>query len=37
VHSVLTGKQKANAAAAALEQELVTITGYRTGLPKNGR
>jgi len=37
VHSVLTGKQKAGAAAAALEQELVTLTGYRTGSPKNAR
>jgi len=37
VHSVLTGKQKAGAAAAALEQELVTLTGYRAGSPKNAR
>jgi hypothetical protein len=37
VHSVLTGKQKATTAAAALEQELVTLTGYRAGGPKNGR
>ena len=34
VHSVLTGKQTAAAAAAALEQELVTLTGYRPGAPK---
>jgi hypothetical protein len=37
VHSVLTGQQKAAEAAAALEQELVTLTGYRTGPPKNAR
>ena len=37
VHSVLTGKQKAGAAAAALERELVTLTGYRKGSPKNAR
>jgi trehalose/maltose transport system substrate-binding protein len=37
VHSVLTGKQRADAAAAALEQELVTLTGYRTGSPRNVR
>ena len=37
VHSVLAGKQKPAAAAAALEQELVTLTGYRTGSPKNAR
>jgi trehalose/maltose transport system substrate-binding protein len=37
VHSVLTGKQRAVAAAAALEQELVRLTGYRTGSPKNAR
>src|SRR6185503_13766309 len=37
VHSVLTGKQTAAAAAAALEQELVTLTGYRPGAPKTPR
>ena len=37
VHSVLIGKQKAGAAAAALEQQLATLTGYRTGSPKNFR
>jgi trehalose/maltose transport system substrate-binding protein len=35
VHSVLTGEQTAPAAAAALERELVTLTGYRWGAPKN--
>ena len=35
VHSVLTGEQTAPAAAAALERELVTLTGYRSGAPKN--
>jgi trehalose/maltose transport system substrate-binding protein len=37
VHSVLTGKKKAADSAAALEQELVTLTGYRTGSPRSGR
>jgi trehalose/maltose transport system substrate-binding protein len=33
VHSVLTGKLKAPAAADALERELVGITGFETGKP----
>ncbi len=37
VHSVLTGKRQAAAATAALEQELVTLTGFRSGAPKNVR
>jgi len=37
VHSVLTGQQRAAAAAATLEQELVRLTGYRTGSPRNTR
>jgi trehalose/maltose transport system substrate-binding protein len=35
VHSVLTGKTTAPKAAADLEQQLVQITGFRTGPPKN--
>jgi trehalose/maltose transport system substrate-binding protein len=31
VHSVLIGKSKAPDAAAALEKELVQITGFKTG------
>jgi len=34
VHSVLTGKQRAPQAAAELERQLITITGFRTGPPK---
>jgi trehalose/maltose transport system substrate-binding protein len=34
VHSVLTGKQNASAAAAALENELVQITGFAKGKPQ---
>jgi trehalose/maltose transport system substrate-binding protein len=34
VHSVLTGKMKAPAAAAALENELVQITGFAKGQPE---
>ena len=34
VHSVLTGEQRAPAAAAALERELVRITGFKTGPPR---
>jgi len=33
VHSVLTGEKKPSVAAAALEKELVEITGFKTGLP----
>ena len=33
VHSVLTGKSNAPDAAAALEQELVRLTGFRKGPP----
>jgi trehalose/maltose transport system substrate-binding protein len=33
VHSVLTGEAKAPDAAAALEKELVRITGFKTGPP----
>jgi len=35
VHAVLTGEIKATAAAAALEKELVAITGYKPGPPSN--
>jgi trehalose/maltose transport system substrate-binding protein len=34
VHSVLTGKSSAPAAAAALEKQLVAITGFKTRPPK---
>ncbi len=34
VHSVLTGERKAPAAAAALEKELIEITGFSAGSPK---
>lgn len=34
VHSVLTGKRSAPTAAAALEKQLVAITGFKTGPPK---
>jgi hypothetical protein len=34
VHSVLTGEKGAPEVAAALEKELVAITGFRTGPPK---
>jgi trehalose/maltose transport system substrate-binding protein len=34
VHSVLTGKRGAPIAAAALEKQLVAITGFKTGPPK---
>lgn len=34
VHSVLTGQNNAENAAAGLEKELVRITGFRTGTPK---
>jgi trehalose/maltose transport system substrate-binding protein len=33
VHSVLTGENDAREAAAALEKELVRITGFNTGPP----
>ena len=33
VHSVLTGEKRAPEAAAALENELVRITGFKTGAP----
>src|SRR5262249_50316900 len=35
VHSVLTGERTASAAAAAVEHELVDITGFRAGPPSN--
>jgi trehalose/maltose transport system substrate-binding protein len=34
VHSVLTGESSAPMAAAALEKQLVAITGFKTGPPK---
>jgi len=34
VHSVLTGERSAPIAAAALEKQLVAITGFKTGPPK---
>jgi len=34
VHSVLTGESSAPMAAAALEKQLVVITGFKTGPPK---
>jgi trehalose/maltose transport system substrate-binding protein len=36
VHSVLTRKQSAPEAAAALEKELIRITGFKTGPPSRG-
>jgi trehalose/maltose transport system substrate-binding protein len=36
VHSVLTGEKSAPEAAAALENELVRITGFKKGLPPRG-
>jgi trehalose/maltose transport system substrate-binding protein len=35
LHSVLTGEKTASVAAAALEKELVQITGFRPGSPSN--
>jgi trehalose/maltose transport system substrate-binding protein len=34
VHSVLTGERGASEAAAELEKQLITLTGFRTGPPK---
>jgi len=34
VHSVLTGERSAPIAAAALEKQLMAITGFKTGPPK---
>jgi trehalose/maltose transport system substrate-binding protein len=34
VHSVLTGEKSAPEAAAALEKELVRITGFKKGRPR---
>lgn len=36
VHSVLTRERSAGEAAAALEKELIEITGFRTGSPLSG-
>jgi trehalose/maltose transport system substrate-binding protein len=36
VHSVLTGEKKAPEAAAALEKQLVEMTGFKTGPPSKG-
>jgi hypothetical protein len=36
VHSVLTGEKTAPKAAAALQNDLVHITGFRTGRPPGG-
>jgi trehalose/maltose transport system substrate-binding protein len=36
LHSVLTGQKRASEAAAALETELVRITGFKTGPPPAG-
>jgi trehalose/maltose transport system substrate-binding protein len=36
LRSVLTGEKSAETAAAALEKELVEITGFKPGLPKAG-
>ncbi len=36
VHSVLTGEKSAPEAAAALENDLVRITGFRKGTPQRG-
>ena len=35
VHSVLSGKQKAGVAAAQLEEQLIKISGFKVGAPKN--
>jgi trehalose/maltose transport system substrate-binding protein len=35
LHSVLTGERTASVAAAALERELIQITGFRPGPPSN--
>ena len=37
VHSVLTGEKQAPSAAADLEQQLMKITGFRSGPPKTAR
>jgi trehalose/maltose transport system substrate-binding protein len=37
VHSVLTGQKRAPEAASELEKQLVQITGFRVGAPKNGK
>ena len=37
VHAVLSGEKSAPMAAAALEKQLVAITGFKTGLPKAWR
>jgi trehalose/maltose transport system substrate-binding protein len=37
VHSVLTGESSAPMAAAALEKQLVAITGFKTGPPKTSK
>ena len=37
VHSVLTGERSADVTAAALEKQLVAITGFKTGPPKTRR
>jgi hypothetical protein len=34
VHSVLTGKETAPAAAAALEKQLIRITGFRVAFAR---
>jgi hypothetical protein len=36
VHSVLTGERSAPEAAAALERQLVEITGFKIGPPSKG-
>jgi trehalose/maltose transport system substrate-binding protein len=36
VYSFLTGRRKAPEAAAALEKQLIEITGFRAGPPKRG-
>jgi hypothetical protein len=35
VHSVLSGKEHAGVAAAQLEKQLIRITGFKAGPPKN--
>jgi hypothetical protein len=37
VRSVLLGQSKAPEAAASLQQELVRITGFKTGPPRRNR
>jgi len=37
LHSVLTGKKTAPVAAAALEKELIAITGFKNGPPSTRR